>query len=407
MTLFGWTDADPVQVTDPDNYEMGTEFVSNVDLTLTHVRIFSGAGPIDQSGRLGRIWTTGGLQLGQATMPTTLTPGWTLHALDTPVPCPSGTRFIVSGGIGGNYAAITNAFQLAAHVSSNGALTSRKASDAVNGNGIFNTTVGNFPASNFNSTFYGVDVGYDLGIGGNTAPTITALSLTTPGDGVTVNAAISATDAETLVGATYFIDWGDGSTTSAASGQHTYASSGLKAVLGSVTDAGGLSDYAAAAIQLTEPGTVGLDVVEIQGALISHALTLGLFASVNGFEPKAAPMDGLHGALWLASIEPARGRSGLNTTTVRLVFNFRVGINMLAEPQDDIDLRVLVATAALMRQYSGDFELGGAIKNVDLLGETGPPLAAQAGYLNQDSKLFRVMVITIPLIINDVFDQSP
>lgn len=256
MTLFGWTDADPVQVTDPDDYEMGTEFITTTDLTLTHVRIFSGATPVDRPGRLGRIWSIGGLQLGQATMPTTLTAGWALYPLDAPVAMPSGSRFIVSAGIGGNYCAITNAFQLAAHTSSNGALISRKASDAANGNGVFNGTPGAFPTTNFNSTFYGVDVGYDLGIGGNTAPSISNVAVSA--SGLTASASIVATDAETLAGASYAIDWQDGSTTSASTGSHTYLSGGLKAILASVTDAGGLSDYFAAAINLTAPASAGL-----------------------------------------------------------------------------------------------------------------------------------------------------
>lgn len=406
MTLVGWADADPAQVVDVDTYEMGTEFIATVDLTITHVRIFSGASPTDLPGRLGRIWTVGGLQLGQATMPTTLTAGWQLYALDVPVARLSGERFIVSAGIGGNYAATPNAFNVA-HTSANGALISRKASDAASGNGIFNVTPGLFPASNFNSTFYGIDVGYDLGIGGNTAPTITGLALSTTGDGVSVSATITATDAETLVGATYLIDWGDGSTTAAASGSHTYASSGLKAVLGSVTDAGGLSDYAAAAISLTAPAVAGLNVIAIRDTLISHAVSLGLFKSVSKFEPKAAPPDGLYGALWVQAITPARNRSGLRATTLRIEYSFRIGTNMIAEPQDDIDPAVMVAAAALMNVYSGDFELGQYVEEIDLLGAYGDPLQARAGYLNQDSHLYRVMVITIPVIVSDVFTQIP
>lgn len=406
MTLVGWADADPAQVVDVDTYEMGTEFIATVDLTITHVRIFSGASPTDLPGRLGRIWTVGGLQLGQATMPTTLTAGWQLYALDVPVARLSGERFIVSAGIGGNYAATPNAFNVA-HTSANGALISRKASDAASGNGIFNVTPGLFPASNFNSTFYGIDVGYDLGIGGNTAPTITGLALSTTGDGVSVSATITATDAETLVGATYLIDWGDGSTTTAASGSHTYASSGLKAVLGSVTDAGGLSDYAAAAISLTAPAVAGLNVIAIRDTLISHAVSLGLFKSVSKFEPKAAPPDGLYGALWVQAITPARNRSGLRATTLRIEYSFRIGTNMIAEPQDDIDPAVMVAAAALMNVYSGDFELGQYVEEIDLLGAYGDPLQARAGYLNQDSHLYRVMVITIPVIVSDVFTQIP
>lgn len=150
-----------------------------------------------------------------------------------------------------------------------------------------------------------------------------------------------------------------------------------------------------------------MNVDAIRDALISHALSLGLFQNVSGFEPKVAQPTGLSGALWLAGIGPAQRRSSLVDTTVRLEFSFRVGTNMLTEPQGDTDGLILVATCALMQAYSGDFELGGEICNIDLLGAYGPPMAAQAGYLNQDSVLSRVMVITIPMIVNDLFHQAP
>ncbi len=150
-----------------------------------------------------------------------------------------------------------------------------------------------------------------------------------------------------------------------------------------------------------------MNVVAIRDALISHALSLHLFAQVEGHEPKAAPPNGLHGALWLDEIAPARGRSGQASTSMRLAWSFRIVVNMTREPQDDIDLQVLVAAAALMSAYSGDFELGGEAASIDLLGAHGAPLAAKAGYLNQDSVMFRVMVITIPIIVNDVLTQAP
>jgi len=33
------------------------------------------------------------------------------------------------------------------------------------------------------------------------------------------------------------------------------------------------------------------------------------------------------------------------------------------------------------------------------------PLSALAGYLNQDGKLYRVMTVTLPIIINDIWAQ--
>lgn len=150
-----------------------------------------------------------------------------------------------------------------------------------------------------------------------------------------------------------------------------------------------------------------MNVVAIRDTLISHALSLGLFSSVSGFEPKSAPPNGCYGVLWLDEIAPARGRSGLASTTMRLVWSFRVGVNMTREPQADIELQILVTATALMAAYSGDFELGGEAASIDLMGAHGAPLAAKAGYIDQDQVKYRVMVITIPIIINDVLTQAP
>jgi hypothetical protein len=258
MTQAGWGGVDPVQVADSTDYEMGTEYIANQDVTLTHVRVFSGASPTPVLNRKGRIWSIAGAQLGQATMADSLPAGWQLYALDTPLPMVAGSRFIVSFSTFGNYAAINGAFTAAGVNSADGALTARKTTDGVHGNGVFNDSPGpgNFPATTFGATFYGIDVGYDLGISGNTAPVITNLALSATG--LSASATITATDAQTLAGASYVIDWGDGSTTPSASGSHTYATGGLKAILASVTDSGGLSDYMAGAIDLVAPNVGGL-----------------------------------------------------------------------------------------------------------------------------------------------------
>jgi hypothetical protein len=151
-----------------------------------------------------------------------------------------------------------------------------------------------------------------------------------------------------------------------------------------------------------------MDVPAIFNAVTSHAASLGVFgAGVTGHEPKAAPMNGMYAAFWLDEIGPARARSGLVATSTRLVFNARVGTNMIMEPQDDIDPTILVGVAALMSAYSGDFTLGATVAQVDLLGAYGAPMSARAGYLDHDNRKFRVMVITLPLIVDDVFTQAP
>lgn len=150
------------------------------------------------------------------------------------------------------------------------------------------------------------------------------------------------------------------------------------------------------------------DIAGIFAAVESHALASGLFGRVNMHEPKSAPTAlGITCAIWVQSIAPVPGGSGLASTSGRLTMQVRVYTSMFGEPQDAIDPNLLGAVTALISSYSGDFDLGGLIRNVDLLGSTGEPLGARAGYLNQDGKLMRIMDITLPLIVNDLWTQAP
>jgi hypothetical protein len=152
---------------------------------------------------------------------------------------------------------------------------------------------------------------------------------------------------------------------------------------------------------------MSLGTAAILAAVISHAKVTGKAERVLTHEPKSAPGNGITIAIWVQSLRPVSGGSGLASTTARLELSVRVYTNMLADPQDKIDARLLDATDALMGEYSGDFDLGGLIRNVDLLGADGDPLQANAGYLEQDNRLYRVMVITLPLVVNDLWTQSP
>lgn len=139
----------------------------------------------------------------------------------------------------------------------------------------------------------------------------------------------------------------------------------------------------------------------------SHALSSGYFETVNGHEPKKAPASGgLAAAVWVQSIGPVQS-SGLTATTGRVELRVRLYSSMIQEPQDAIDPELVDALDYLMAAYSGDFSFGGLIRQVDLLGAYGTGLSAQAAYLNQDNCLFRVFDITLPLIVNDLWSQSP
>lgn len=139
--------------------------------------------------------------------------------------------------------------------------------------------------------------------------------------------------------------------------------------------------------------------------VISDAQMSGYFEKVNGHEPKQAPITGMTAAIWADSIDPLPGASGLAWTAGRIVFICRIYQNMLSEPQDSIDPRVMKAVSNLMRRYQGDFDFNGSIRNVDVLGAFGSALRAQAGYVEIDTKLFRIVDITIPCVIDAIWSQ--
>lgn len=149
---------------------------------------------------------------------------------------------------------------------------------------------------------------------------------------------------------------------------------------------------------------MSLGTLSILNKVVSHALTLGVFEKVNTHEYKDAPGKGLYCEIWSETIAPAR--SGLDVTSAVLILNVRIRSDMIAEPQDSIDPNIIDAVDKLIDAYTGDFELGGTARNIDLLASSTPGVRADAGYLDQGGKLFRIMTITLPIIINDVWNQE-
>jgi hypothetical protein len=138
-------------------------------------------------------------------------------------------------------------------------------------------------------------------------------------------------------------------------------------------------------------------------ALAQHALSLGHFEQVNVYEPKSSPQTDLMCTIWVQSLRPTS--SGLTSTSVRFQCSVRIYTSMLQEPPDIIDPVMMAAAWDLLSSYSGAFTLGGLVESVDLLGKDGDPLSGEAGYIEIDRKMFRVFTITLPVKINDAFDQ--
>lgn len=142
-------------------------------------------------------------------------------------------------------------------------------------------------------------------------------------------------------------------------------------------------------------------------AVVSDVQASGYFDRVNLHEPKRKPGHGLTAAVWVQAISPLPLASGLAATSGRIVFMVRGFANMLKEPQDMIDPNLTKVMSHLVRRYHDnfDFDLHPTVRNVDLLGQFGIPLAVISGYEEIDTTVFRIMDLTVPVICNDVWPQ--
>lgn len=137
--------------------------------------------------------------------------------------------------------------------------------------------------------------------------------------------------------------------------------------------------------------------------IVSHAMTTKLFARVNTSENKGLTGKGLVAEIWFNNISPARTASGLNSVAARMQFNIRLRTPTARGNSDQLDPLLIEAVDKLMANYCKDFKLGGIVRNVDVFGETGTELESNSGYITIDDVEYRVVDITLPLIINDVW----
>lgn len=142
-------------------------------------------------------------------------------------------------------------------------------------------------------------------------------------------------------------------------------------------------------------------------ALRSDALSLKVFDAVGNHEPTAQPGKGLYLSLTLASIEPMPAASGMAATSGKVVISAKIWANATTRarrlPLDELDPEVLGAAASLMAIFSGGFTLGGTVRDVDLMSMTAAAVWVDFGGGTE----YRVIDITVPVIINDLFEQEP
>lgn len=147
-------------------------------------------------------------------------------------------------------------------------------------------------------------------------------------------------------------------------------------------------------------------IAEIANQVYSKISTLGYFVNIDMHEPKSAPSGDLTVGVFVQRMQPVARASGLAMTSFRLEYVARVFKPFKAAPEGLIDVNLAMAGAAIIGAFSGDFDLGGAVRNVDLLGADGGGLGGVAGYQTIDGTVYRIMDVLIPIVISDAFAQE-
>ena len=135
-------------------------------------------------------------------------------------------------------------------------------------------------------------------------------------------------------------------------------------------------------------------------AVQSYAEQLGIFQGVDLHEPWNPPGNRLFCSINLGTVRPVMS-SGLAAVSLQVVLVVRVWSSALQKPLDNIDPEVLSAACSLMGAISGGFTLGGTVRDVELMA-----MSAQPAYVDFEGKPFRVIEISLPIIVNDAFAEA-
>jgi hypothetical protein len=147
---------------------------------------------------------------------------------------------------------------------------------------------------------------------------------------------------------------------------------------------------------------MGFPTATIVNTLLSHAKKCGRFSSVSARELITAPPSGVAVSIYFARMVPTL--SGLASTSTIAVFTVELSMVLPQFPADGVEVDLLNAHDVLCAAYSGDFDLGVEGASIDLLGDR-IPMESVAGYKTIGKQLLRVISITVPVSVNDVWSQ--
>lgn len=137
----------------------------------------------------------------------------------------------------------------------------------------------------------------------------------------------------------------------------------------------------------------------------SVILGTGVVDTVNAGDVMSLPGNGLHAAVYMGYFEAAGKESGLASVSLRVNLLVRIHGPVHAEPTDEIDPGLLRALAVIGKAYLAGFSLDGLVRAIDVFGSNGQRMTGQFGYLDVQEGTRRVLTITLPVVVDKVWEQ--
>ena len=127
----------------------------------------------------------------------------------------------------------------------------------------------------------------------------------------------------------------------------------------------------------------------------------GACGAVTIGEPKSPPGGGKYQAAVYMRSTAVYGVTANGGTLEVHVVNVRLYKDMLAEPRENIETDLATALARIASDLIGEYDLGATVRNIDVAGAQGTPMSSEWGYTSISEKMFRVIDLRVPLLVDD------
>uniref|UniRef100_A0A6M3XKI5 Uncharacterized protein n=1 Tax=viral metagenome TaxID=1070528 RepID=A0A6M3XKI5_9ZZZZ len=134
-------------------------------------------------------------------------------------------------------------------------------------------------------------------------------------------------------------------------------------------------------------------------AISSYIQASGYVQKSTIGEPESPPGERLAASVYMGNISIVS--LTLNTTIEVHTVILRLYMDMLAEPTEGIEFKLAEVVSGIFHDLLGEYDLGTTIRNVDAGGIYGSPLRATWGYVDVGGKMYRIVDMSIPLIVDD------